>query len=312
MSSSNNAININTSGFNFSELVPASSSANGNNSETSNNSPTGTSANAASAAASFKESKYKKSKRKQIVSQYREDNIEDDAIKDLAKAMGLEADKGIDDKEAKQDSKHKQRSPEQDSKHKQDSKPASNEIPITQQTLQEVQQLFNDAISELEIKDDILVDHVTDPTYVRNLSNTEPGLNATQDSQDVSGDTTVSKKAKKKAPAKRKTGKSTKNTKLGIDLTEEEEEVEKNKRIIAIQRYQQNALFGDYLAQMGCSYSGAALNNKSLEELDKILLQMRTFCENRVGNNGLDGLLFGATGMTETIVSKTSKYNITG
>lgn len=107
------------------------------------------------------------------------------------------------------------------------------------------------------------------------------------------------------------------NTKSETQTTHEveDDDDERYKKILAIQRYLTNPVYGPYLKELGKSQTNLSteiLNKKTLAQLDKIISELRVYCRNKNSNTGLDGMLFGATHLVESTVSRATTLNMTG
>jgi hypothetical protein len=97
-----------------------------------------------------------------------------------------------------------------------------------------------------------------------------------------------------------------------LDHNPEEEDIEHSKRALVIMNYQNNKFFGDYLKSFKLHYTLEQLNKKSIQDLDRIITQIRTLCNNKASESSLDHMLFGATTFIEHTISNRSAYNLRG
>lgn len=126
-------------------------------------------------------------------------------------------------------------------------------------------------------------------------------------------------KQSKAKPTKQKSASSSKSKaavkepiEVKLDHTPEEEDVEHSKRALVILNYQNNKYFGDYLKSFKLHYTLEQLNKKSVQDLDRIITQIRTLCNNKASEGSLDHMLFGATTFVEHTVSNRTAYNMRG
>jgi len=102
-------------------------------------------------------------------------------------------------------------------------------------------------------------------------------------------------------------------TKVELKHEATDDDTEHSKRIIVIMNYMNNKIFGEYLRKdFSIKYTVEQLNKKKIKDLDKIITQIRTICNSKSSDQGLDAALFTATSVVENTVSTRTQYNMRG